>query len=143
MKVEDGAYVVTKARPVSHLDKFTVTATIDGVSSKAVSLKVKMGSAKITQSVKSVTLLKTDRFSRGTVTLTPTDSALRISKVELDSASTTRFSLTPLGGGAYAIGYAGNTLSGTKTAKVKLRVFLEGNLTGTPNATVTVTVTIK
>ncbi len=144
--VQNGKYVITEKAfgTIFHTDKFSVQATVEGATSKAVTLKVVQGKAKVTQSVKAVTLLKTDRYSRGEVVLTLPDKALAgIAKVELDAKSAALFSLTDLGNGKYAIGYAGNLITSTKAQTVKLRVFLDGNLTGTPNAMISVKVNFK
>ncbi|MBR1457277.1 MAG: leucine-rich repeat protein, partial [Oscillospiraceae bacterium] len=114
VQVRDGAYVITQksGAAVSHADKYSVQATVAGVASKAVTLKVVQGKAKLGQSTKAVTLLKTDRFSRGEVTLTPTDAALAIREVKLvspaDKSKTPYFDLVELGGGAYAVKFNGD-----------------------------------
>ncbi len=146
VSVQNGKYVVAEKAfgTILHTDKFSVQATVEGVTSKAVTLKVAQGKAKVNQSVKAVTLLKTDRYSRGEVVLTLPDKALAgIAKVEFTGSNAALFSLTDLGNGKYAIGYAGNLITTTKAQTVKLRVFLDGNLTGTPNATISVKVNIK
>ncbi|MBR1456543.1 MAG: leucine-rich repeat protein [Oscillospiraceae bacterium] len=150
VQVKDGAYVITQksGAAVSHADKYSVQATVRGATSKAVTLKVVQGKAKLGQSTKAVTLLKTDRFSRGEVTLTPTDAALAIREVKLvspaDKSKTPYFDLVELGGGAYAVKFNGDAITLTKGSKtVKLQVFLEGNRTATPNATLSVKVSVK
>ena len=141
--VENGKYVV-QARPeagVSHADKFSVQATVSGVSSKAAALNVKQGAAKLGISTKSVTLLKTDRYSRGELLLTVTDPALAgIARVDLDGKNTALFDLKDLGNGRYAITYAGDVITTTKAQTVKLKVYLKGNMTAAPNATLSVKV---
>ena len=148
--VENGKYVIAEKNfgTLCHTDKFSVQATVstdDGaLTSKAVALKVAQGKVKVAQSAKSVTLLKLDRFSEGEVRLTLADPTLAgIVRVEPDAKSAALFDLKDLGNGVYAIGYAGDRITTTKSATVKLRVFLAGNLTGTPNATISVKVNIK
>ena len=148
--VENGKYVVAPKGGVAlrHADKFNVKAEVqtDGepLYSGAVTLKVTQGKVKVKQSVKSVTLLKFDRYSEGEVRLTVADPALTgIAYVELDSKSAAKFDLKDLGNGVYAIGYAGDLITTAKGATVKLRVFMSGNLTSKPNATISVKVVIK
>ena len=153
VKVEDGKFVVTQTGAVNtKTDKFQVklAAEMDGVTveSKPVALSVKMGAAKLTQNVKTVNLLKTDRYSSGVVKLSTADGTLApITKVVLvsptDKAKKPLFELTDLGNGAYAIHYAGNVITTAKAATVKLQVYLEGNNTGSPNATLSVSVKLQ
>lgn len=143
--MQNGKYTIT-ALPgahVSHADKFSVQATVAGLSSKAVALSVKQGSARLGISSKSVTLLKTDRYSRGNLLLSVMDPSLAgIARVELDSKSknSSLFSLLDLGGGRYAISYAGGLITTSKAQTVKLQVYLLGNETAKPNATFSVKV---
>ena len=144
--VENGAYTIM-ARPgagVSHADKYSVQATVAGASAKATVLTVKQGAARLSLSPKSVSLVKTDRYSRGEVVLTVTDKALAgVAHVELDSKSAGLFDLTDLGGGRYTISYAGGVITTAKARTVSLRVFLIGNQTAKPNATLSVKVSFK
>ena len=137
---------------LSHKDKFTVRAYSKYTLSKAVPLKVVQGKSKIKQSTKGVTLLKTDRYSEGTVNLTLTDGTLKgIREVVLvspkDSLKRDIFKLADLGNGSYAIRYNDSLMPGNiaklKPQTVKLKVYLEGNETLTPNATLTVKVNFK
>ena len=141
--VQNGKYTIT-ALPgahLSHADKFSVQADMAGLRSKAVALSVKQGSARLGLSSKSVTLLKTDRYSRGNLLLSVMDPSLAgIARVELDSKSAALFSLIDLGGGRYAIGYAGDLITTSKAQTVKLQVYLLGNETAKPNATFSVKV---
>ena len=50
--------------------------------------------------------------------------------------------LLDLGGGEYAIHFTNFKVTATKTQKLKLQIFLEGNNTGKPNATLNLTVNI-
>ena len=154
VRVRGGSYVITakSGAGVSHADKYTVRAEIAGVISGATALKVVQGKSQVTQDVKQVTLLKTDRYSRGVVTLKLGDPTLAgIKDVKIvspkDKAGREHFTLVYLGGGEYAIQYNGSLLPanvGTlKTQTVKLQVFLEGNTTEKPNATISVKVNIK
>jgi hypothetical protein len=152
--VRDGKYAIAAkdGAGVSHADKYSVTATIDGVTSGAVALKVVQGKCKVTQDVKQVTLLHSDRYSRGVVTLTLDDPMLSgIREVKIvspaDKSKRAYFDLVDLGGGKYAIQYNESLLPANvralKAQTVKLQVFLEGNLTAKPNATLSVKVNLK
>ena len=143
--VQNGKYTITAlpGAQVSHADKFSVQADVAGLSSKAVALSVKQGAARLGISSKSVTLLKTDRYSRGNLLLSVMDPSLAgIARVELDSKSknSSLFSLLDLGGGRYAIGYAGGLITTSKAQTVKLQVYLIGNETAKPNTTLSVKV---
>ena len=139
---ENGAYVIAKraGAEVSHLDKFTVTVTLEGVPSRTLALPVKMGSAKVTQSAKTVNLIKTDKFSRGVVKLAAADETL----APIDWEKTQReftsplFDLQVLGAGEVSIGFKDNQIG--KAGTVKIPVFLEGNESTKPNATISVSV---
>ena len=142
VSVEDGTYVVTPKAVVSHLDKFTVTAKIGGVPSKAVALTVKMGTVKITQSAKAVTLLKTDKYSRASVTLTLSDPALAgidwTRTVDTFNASASPYTLKHLSGDTVEICYREGVAPKAGTAKIP--VFLIGNQSTKANATISVSV---
>ena len=148
MDDEGEAYVISVKGVVSHLDKYTVTATIGGCESKAVNLTVKMGGAKIAQSAKAVTLLRDDRNDRAVITLTPQAGLSRIARVAFESPKdkTKRdaFELIPLVTGGYVIAFNGNELpaEGFKGGTAKLKVFLEGNLSDKPNATLSVKINL-
>ena len=117
------------------------------VSSKELAVTIKMGSAGVAASEKTVTLLIDDCNDQALLTLKATEAALAgIARVEMispqDKKGHDAFELIPLGSGKYAIGYNGNKLPlpGFKGGTVKLNVFLRGNATGKPNATVSVSV---
>lgn len=121
----------------------TVSLKIGNTSSKAVKLPLKMGSATINQSVKTVTLSKVDRFDRQTVKLSLTDNTLYdISLADVSFAGTSAgLEVKPLGNSEFAVGYANNTLPGSfKNGTAKLNVTLLGNGTGKANKTISVSV---
>ena len=154
VRVENGVFVLKLKSGVNHTaDRFKVSlaATMDGtpVSSPQVALTVKMGAVKLTQSTKTVTLLKTDRYSRGMLKLGTADAGLAEINWDRtaasfvspkDKAGNPFFELKYLGGGEYAIGYAGSVIRTTKNATVKLPVYLVGNNSAKPNATLSVSV---
>ena len=157
--MEDGRFVLTlkdKAGVMPKTDSFRVslTAKLDGVSvtSKQTPVTLKMGKAKITQSTDTVQLLKTDRNSRGTVTLGTADAAL----AEIDWARTEAafvspkdksknplFELKYLGGGEFAIGYKNSQITTNNKKNIEIPVYLVGNSGTKPNATITVKVRFK
>ena len=152
--VIDGTYVITaNGVALNHSEKYTATLTVkaDGTTlTKTISLPVKQGSAKVTQSTKALQLLLHDRYDTDNVTIAVTDDTLRginYARTTLDATSANSFKLEYLGNGEYAIGYLNNTVSSgfkvNTTKTVKLSVFLLGNNTTKPNATISVKVTIK
>ena len=118
----------------------------DGTKSANLLIPVKMGTAKIAQSAKSVTMLATDANDRAVIKLTPAAGLSEIRDVVIVSPKDRNrrevFDLVPLGNGEYAICYNGNELpaAGFKSGKVTLQVFLKGNLSTKANATISVTV---
>lgn len=144
--VENGSYIIMN-KGASSASKYSVayTGMVDGVrmSTKPVSISVKMGTAKMTQSTKEVTLLKKDRFDSAIVHLAPADGALsRIARVEQDSTSAALYTVVDLGNGNFAITFK-DFRPASKAATVKLNVYLVGNQTSKPNASVSVKVTLK
>ena len=108
-----------------------------------------MGKAAVAQSGKTVTLSKNDCFDRQTVTLSLNDSTLNSiagARVEQDEASSSTVRVIPLGNGEFAFGYPDGRIPASvrsgarKSTTVKLKVWLQGNKSGKPNATVSVTV---
>lgn len=153
VQVAAGQYIITaKAGAVlSHADKYTVKAVCGGVTSKDVVLKLVQGKATVSQSTKAVTLLKTDRYSRGQVLLyltDPTIAGIKDVKIvsPMDKAKRPYFTLTDLGSGLYAVQFNESLLPADiaklKAQTVKLQVFLQGNETDKPNATLSLKVNI-
>ncbi|MBR2669180.1 MAG: hypothetical protein IKE36_05215 [Solobacterium sp.] len=150
--VVDGKYVIRPLSPgmISHADKFTVKATVEGVTSKAVTLKVVQGKASVKLSTKEVTLLKTDRYSRAQVDVVLSEAQLGVARVVMvspkDKSGRPYFTLAEQNG-TYEICYNENVLpkdiAKLKTKTVKLKVYLEGNTTAKPNATLSVKVKFK
>ena len=144
--VENDSFVVTRSKPVNHLtEKYAVGMAFDGLEAKPVNLTLTMGSANITQSVKIVTMLADDCYDWATVKLTPAAELSEIDRVVLDSPKDKLkrdvFALTDLGNGEYAIVYNERLLpAGFTGGTAKLNVFLKGNLSDKPNATLSVSV---
>jgi hypothetical protein len=106
-----------------------------------VNLPLTMGKAKITQSTKTLTLLKRDKNSSAEFTLGTTDPALKITSVQITNDKLGLYKLTELGTGQYAISYSGRMLAAPKKGTtLKLAVTLAGNNTGKPNATVSLAI---
>ena len=106
-----------------------------------VNLPLTMGKAKITQSTKTLTLLKRDKYSSAVFTLTPTDPALKITSVRITNDKLGLYQLTELGTGQYAISYSGRMLAAPKKGTtLKLAVTLAGNNTNKPNATISLAI---
>ena len=125
---------------------FQLTMRLEDYTTKPVKLPVKMGTAKIVQSTKTVTLSKSDCFDRKSVFLSLDDQTMydiRLARIEFVDKSN-NLTLTELGNGEYAIGYANNVLpkgiDKMKTSNVKINVFLQGNNSSKPNASISVAV---
>lgn len=146
--VRDGVFVIA-AKPdaaVNHSWKYsaTVTMRLDGKDyTVTAALNIVQGKAKVTQSAKAVDMLARDRYSAATVKLTPIGSELSIAEVKLDEKSRELYKLQPLGNGVWELRYLDNTYRNQKSGTVKLQVFLSGNRTEKPNATLSVKVSIK
>lgn len=148
--VQKGVYVLTSNGANSAM-KYSVSFKSDvkgdgtEIISKAAPLTVKMGSSKLTQSTKAVSLLKKDCYDNAEVRFTTLDTTLSgIAKVQLDAKSAALLELHDLGNGRYAIGYRDSRIQTLgKGVTAKLELFLEGNHTAKPNATFTVKVTAQ
>lgn len=144
-----GIFTVKAKVGVSPLVKYYAALKVnDEVMSKPAAVKVVMKSAKITADVKTVSLLAKDRFSMADINLSCTDKAASgIERAELDAKSAELFKVTDFDGGNFKISYLNNEIPGGLGAgskvTVKLNVFLEGNTTAKPNATISVKLTIK
>ncbi len=155
VELREGRFILTQKAPINHkTETYGVGMRFNANeipvnTAKPVAVSVTMGKAKLTQSVKSVQLLKRDKYSSGTITIRTGDSTLNgIDRVAFADSNRMvskdgRFTVVNLGNGDYAIRYAGNTIpTNLKSATVKLKVYLEGNETAAPNATLSVKVNI-
>lgn len=140
--VKNGAYVITGSGADSSA-KYTAAFSANSSlpESKQVPISVKSGTVKLVQSLKAVTLLKKDRFDSVVIHLDVPAGYNAIGKVEQDGTSAALYTVTDLGGGDYAISFAGHRPA-AKAATVKLKVYLKGNLNdgAKPNATVSIKV---
>jgi hypothetical protein len=109
------------------------------VTSAPVQIKITKGSAKITADVKTVQLLKNDRYSYAKINLLLPSGLSGIKSAVLDAKSDERFDLVDNGGGSLELHLdQSNPLTTKGTAKIL--VTLEGNNTGKPDATISVSV---
>ena len=104
-------------------------------------LKLTKGKAKITQNVKSVQLLKNDRFSYAEIGVIVPAGFTDIRDITLDAGSAKRFDRVYNGSGSVELRYKDNRIT-TGKATVKLNVFLAGNNTAKPDAVLKVSVSI-
>ena len=150
VKVENSSYYVISLKDGAELDHtWTYSATVNaegfGLHASVKKLSVKMRSAKVTQSPKTVTLLKRDRYSTAKLLITMADPNLS----PIDWEKTTEafdqknagkpFDFRHLGGGECVICYAADAAA-IKAGTVKIPVYLEGNKSSKPNATLSVSV---
>ena len=153
VEVKNGIFTLKQVKPIDHrTEKFKVAliTRMDGhhVVSAQIAVAVKMGTAKIAQDVKAVTLLKDDCHDRASLRLTPEAGLSEIADVTIISPNEC-FTLLDLGGGEYAIAYKESKLpTGFTGGTVKLQVFLAGNRTSEtakpiPNATLSVSVKLN
>ena len=92
-------------------------------------------------------LYKTDRYSRGTFQISTMDKTLSpIDRVAIkDAKQAALFEIYTYGNGEFAVGFKDNAVK-EKTkypTSVALNVFYEGNTTNTPNAVVTLKLSIR
>lgn len=107
-----------------------------GKPTVTVSLPVKMAAAKLT--AQNVTLYKNDPDGQATIVLSGLTTGRKVARME---ASDKSFALVDLGGGQYALTLKQGAVA--KSGNVKLSVYLEGNGGASPNATVTLKVTVR
>ena len=117
------------------------TSGTDGqeVTTKPVQIKLTKGKAKITSTVKSVQLLKNDRFSYANIGVLVPNGLTDIREITLDSKSDARFFLINNGSGNLEL-HMKQDNPVTANTTVKLNVFLLGNNTAKPDATISVAV---
>ncbi len=114
-------------------------------------LTVTMGSVKLTQSTKSVELLRYDRFSNADLVIGTTDGTLaEIDHIDLVENNTSLpFAVDMIDGSTFAVHWRGDEVTvpaKTRSAKLTLKVFLKGNpslLAKDANATLKLTVNIS
>ncbi len=109
--------------------------------SKISQIKLTKGKVKIAQDVKTVQLLKNDRFSCADINLSVPDGYTGIKYIELDAKSAERFERVDNGNGSIELHFKDNVVT-TGKATVKLNVYLEGNNTAKPDAVLKVAVKV-
>lgn len=151
---EDGTFTVCKAEgaKLDHTARYTVrlVSTVNGCAetiSKAISLPVKQGSAKLTLTVREGTLFSLDRHSRKEFTVRAGDGTLNpICRIEIaDAGYKDLFEIVDYGNGEYAIGFregAASSVPAGKTLTLSLNVFLSGNETAKANTTLKLKLTV-
>lgn len=113
-------------------------------TAKGAALTVSASKPTITQSAKSVTLYRDDRFSEGVVVLGVPQGVQKIKSVKLAVTGAAYYELADIGGGRYAIGFKGDVVDGkAKSTTLKLNVWLAGNDGTKPSATISVKVDLK
>lgn len=151
----DGTYTITKAEgaALDHSAKYSVklVSTIGSteVESKAISLTVKQGSAKLTLASDSNILFSRDSYSRVNFSLTAKDVQQNdISEVSIKTDKNKyneKLEIISCGNGEFALGFANNTVDERlkgKTVTVTLNIFMKGNETAKANTTAKLKVTI-
>ncbi len=111
------------------------------VTTKPVQIKLTKSTPKITATVKSVQLLKNDRFSYANIGIAVPKGYTPIAGIYLDEKSSQRFEIMDNCSGHVELRFRNNVVSTTK-ATVKLYVILEGNNTGKPDAVLSVKVKV-
>ena len=146
----DGSFTVAK-QPGEQLNtalKYRAVLTLPGVENSDpayVSLTVKSGSAPIKLSG-TAALYRNDRFSRSLIPFTVTDAAMNpISRVEIKDAKLAQlYEIYSYGNGQFAIGFQNSTVgAGVKSGNVALEVYVDGNASAKPNASVTLKLNIR
>jgi len=139
--------------PIDPTDKYSaiVSASIGTMhgnywveTAKPVKLTVKQGSIKLTPSTKSVNLYKNDRFSEQEVTLQISDTTINpIREIAILGEEHPFFEIERTDYDKFTVGFLGDEIDPTvKNGTLKVGVWLIGNETEKPNATVSVSVKV-
>ena len=149
----NGIITVIKAEGAKpdHSAKYQVklVATINGkeISSKAIPITVKQGSAKITLKADSNALFSQDKNDRIEFRLNTTDATLNeIAKIEIkDAKYADMLEVIRYGNGHYAIGFKDGKVDKSlvgKTITVNLNIYIAGNQTAKANTTAALKMTV-
>ena len=131
--------------------KIRMVANCNGVEvqTSQVGVSVKMNSAKLTLSANNPTLFARDKHARAPFRITTADQTLNpIREVRIKDAKHQKlFELKTYGSGSFALAFLDDTVDASlmkkdQTLTVPLQIFLEGNGTTSPNATVNLKVKI-
>ena len=146
-KNQDGTFTVTRKGPLDPKGKYTVqlVTCLNGKElcrSKAISLAVKMGTAKLTLSCEDPVLFAGDKQDRVNITVLAKDPSLNgISRIEIkEKKYQGTLQLHSYPDGTFALSAPGLT---AKTATVTLNIFLKGNETTKPNASLKLKLTLR
>lgn len=145
---DDGKYILTRADALDHSDKYTATLSAVFVNGKTVemtgSLKLKMGSAKLTMNNNGSTFFAKDRNSRIRVFFASADTSLNgVTRVELASKLADQFEIFDYGSGNFAIGFKdGKVPEKLTSVNLVLNVWVEGNETAKANVSLKMTTKI-
>lgn len=141
--LENGQLKLQK-QPGAYLEpggKYRLELTAAGSKAATVALTVKSGTAKA--SCRAVTLYKKDSNSQAVLVFTLSDTTLNpLEWVEIKGAKQqSQFEILPWSEGQFAIALTPDAPS--KTTKLTLQLFFQGNPTNTANASAPLTVTIR
>ena len=154
----NGTITVTKAEgaELDHSAKYSVKLVTEvndrqTCESKAISISVKMGAAKLTLKAEDTMLFAQDKYDRVVFRFESTDKALNgATKVEIkDAKYKDIFEVYDYGNGEFAIGFKDETVSSALIGKkasldvtLNLNVFIDGNETAKPNTPAKIKLTI-
>jgi len=147
---EKGGFTVAKA-PGAQLDtglKYRVELSFPEAPGSAAAVKaltVKSGKASVKLGGEAE-LYRADQYSRAGIPFTVGDKTLNsIARVEIkDKKLAALYQIHDYGGGQFAIGFKDDTVSAAaKSCKLALNVYLDGNATTKPSATVTLKLNVK
>ena len=144
---EDGTFTVTQTGSLKPGGKYQaqLVTSLNGVElcrSKAISLTVKMGNAKLTLAAGDTTLFAGDKQDRAEFEILTGDPTLNgIARIEIkEKKYQGKVQLHSYSDGTFALSAPGLT---AKTATVTLNIFLEGNETEKPNASLKLKITLQ
>lgn len=148
---QNGFYLLSRAggAMLDHTRKFSVVLTADfgnGVKAEASSsLKLKMGSAKLTANTDNTALFAKDKNSRISISFVSADTALNaVANVQIkDAALKEQFEIFDYGNGQYAIGFKdGKVPPKVTSVNLPLEIWLDGNETSKANASVKIKINL-
>ena len=146
-----GRFVLTAEPGLDHTKSYKVEleSTVSGitVNSAKISVKVKMGSAKLTVKTSDTILFAKDKYDRAQIWFEAKDATLnKVASIAFKNAKQAeQFEIIKYGDGHYAIGFKSNNVDQSlmgKTVTVTLNVFMEGNYTAKANTTANIKLTL-
>lgn len=112
---------------------------------KAVTLNVKAARPKVTPGKKALTLYQNDRYGEDLLSLTLPAGCAKIERVALEGKGSEYLEVALVGSRWCAVGFKGDRLDpalAPATMKLKLKIFLKGNLSDIPAQTLSITVKV-